>query len=92
MTSPSTVGNRHGTWGLGLAVAGILALLAPAHLASVVVGTAVSLTAVALGVNGVLAARAHRATNRAQAVAAVVLGLVGVVLWLLAIAGTLLAR
>lgn len=87
MSSTATEGNRQGTWALVLGIAGLLALFAPAVAAVTVVGAAVSVTAVVLGINGVLAASAHRATNRPQAVAAIVLGTVGSLLWLTAIIG-----
>ncbi|MBD8062359.1 hypothetical protein [Oceanitalea stevensii] len=74
MSEPSTEGNRHGTWSLTLGVLGLLALLAPAATAVVLLGTVVSITAVVLGVNGVLAASGGRATNRPQAVAGILLG------------------
>jgi hypothetical protein len=87
VSEPSTEGNRHGTWALALGVLGLLVLIAPAAIAVVVAGTVVSITAVVLGVNGVLAASAGRATNRPQAVAGILLGAVGALLWLLAVAG-----
>lgn len=87
MSEPSTEGNRHGSWALGLGIVGLLALIAPAAVVVVIAGAVVSITAVVLGINGVLAASARRATNRAQAVAGIVLGTVGSLLWLLAVAG-----
>ncbi|PYG02332.1 hypothetical protein SAMN05216184_101805 [Georgenia satyanarayanai] len=90
MSDPSTEGNRHGSWSLGLGVLGLVALLAPAATAVVLVGTVVSITAVVLGVNGVLAVSAGRATNRPQAVAGILLGAVGSLLWLLAVVGVVI--
>ncbi|WP_454083595.1 hypothetical protein [Georgenia sp. Marseille-Q6866] len=49
-----------------------------------------SITAVVLGVNGVLAASAGRATNRPQALAGILLGIVGSLLWLLAVVGVVI--
>ncbi len=83
----STEGNRHGTWALALGIVGILALMAPALAVVVFLGAALSVAAVVLGINGVLAFSARRATNRPQAIAGIVLGVVGGLFWLLAIVG-----
>lgn len=90
MSDPSTEGNRLGSWSLGLGVLGLVLLLAPAVTAVVVVGALVSITAVVLGINGVLAVSARRATNRPQAVAGILLGAVGSLLWLLAVVGVVI--
>lgn len=90
MSEPSTEGNRLGHWALGLAVLGLVMLIAPAAVGVVVVGAVVSVTAVVLGINGVLARSAGRATNRPQAVAGILLGTVGSLMWLLAVVGVVI--
>ncbi|WP_152189691.1 hypothetical protein [Georgenia satyanarayanai] len=90
MSNPATESNRLGSWALGLGVLGLVALLAPAAVAVVVAGALVSITAVVLGVNGVLAHSAGRASNRPQAVAGILLGAVGALLWLLAVVGVVI--
>lgn len=93
MTSTGpTARNRLGSWALGLGIAGILGLMAPVGLAPAVLlplGAAVAVAAVVLGITGVVAHSAGRAANRPQAVAGIVLGFVGSVLWVLAIVGML---
>lgn len=83
----SGAGNRYGTWALALGIVGLLGLFAPAAAVVVFLGAAVSITAVVLGTNGVLAHAAGRVTNRPQAVAGIVLGLLGMLLWLTAVIG-----
>jgi len=80
-------GNRAGGWALTLGIVGLLALFAPAAVVVVIVGAAVSATAVVLGITGGLAFTAGRAATRHTAVTGIVLGLVGFLFWLLAIIG-----
>lgn len=89
-------GNRQGAWALGLGIVGLVLLMAPiigAEIVAVVVillGTAVSVAAVVLGINGVLAWSRGHAGTRYTAVLGIVLGVVGAVFWLLAVLGLVL--
>lgn len=88
----TTAGNHLGSWALGLGIGCLVGLLAPVGLAPAVLlplGAVVALAAVVLGTAGVRAYSAGRASNRPQAVAGIVLGAVGTLLWLLAIVGML---
>ncbi|WP_324652843.1 hypothetical protein [Georgenia sp. H159] len=88
-TTVPAAGNRYGTWALTLSIVGIVALFAPAAVVVVLLGTAVSIIAVVLGIRGLLAVGAGRATNRPQSIAGIGLGVLGTLLWLTALLGVL---
>jgi len=96
VTTSAAEGNRFGTWALTLGIAGLVLLMAPivgAEVMAVVVilvGTAISVSAVVLGINGVLAWTTGRAGTRHTAILGIVLGVVGAIFWVLAILGLLL--
>lgn len=89
----TTEGNRQGAWALALGILGLVLYMAPiigAELVAVVVillGTAVSVAAVVLGINGVLAWSRGHAGTRYTAVLGIVLGVAGAAFWLLAALG-----
>ena len=96
MSETTPTGNRAGAWALGLGIAGLLLLLAPvigSMVAAVVVillGTAVSASAVVLGINGLLAYNRGWTATRYTAVLGIVLGVVGSFFWLFSLLGLIL--
>lgn len=81
---------RLGTWALVAGAAGLLMLMAPAALLTVVLGAVLSVAAVVVGLRGAIAHSRGLAPARASAIAGIVLGMLGILMWGLAILGMLL--